>query len=130
MSRRERRSPRKLIGGVVVAALLLVPVPFSHAMTGDVIVDDCVKSLDPFNPLEGGVCWGYLLGVWHTHNGYQRAGRVPRTVCADDPIPIGDLVRAYLIWAKEKTPEALSRDASECVLDALRATYPCPAPGE
>ena len=113
-----------LLAGAAVGVLLLLASP-CRAMPGEVLLEDCQLSSDPLYPLESGVCWGYLLGVWNTHSGYQSAGQVPQTVCAQVPLPIGDIEAAFLDWAK-KSPEELQRPASECVLAALRAAFPCP----
>jgi hypothetical protein len=98
-------------------------------MPGDVLLENCLLSSDPLHPLEGGVCWGYLLGVWNTHSGYQSTGQVSQTVCADVPVPIGDIEDAFLAWAKV-SPGELHRPASDCVLAALRGAFPCPPPEE
>jgi len=123
-SQRGRKAFRRFSMGVVGALLLLTAIP-CYSLPGEVLLDNCRKSFDDFYPMEGGVCWGYLLGVWNTQRQHQATGQLPPTICVQDQLTVGELTRAFLAWA-EKAPDALHLDASECVLASLREAFPCP----
>ena len=111
---------------LVFAATTTVILPLcSHAgdpaisisLNGEELREYCCASE---KPIERGFCRGYLIAMSNAYLGEL----TNQTFCLPETVSVGQLRTAVVSWIGED-PEKVKMHASELVISALSAAFPC-----